>query len=406
MLFHASPSQNMNHYFRSLSLTALISGLLLQSPARAEERLFKSDFNSPSEDADVQKGSARTDKDGQPLDGGNVERALVSRKGQWQTPPVAVKAFEYYRIRCRTRVAESCYISATFYDRNDKPLVADVYDRVDPSDDWQPFELCVRGRLQSSQMRVQFHASSRPLSVDDIHIERVTLSDVAKWADTLASQNPVMRYRPPADRGSLLPKTMTRLQEGGRLRIVILGDSICNDTSNSNFETLLQRDYPKSQIEVITSVRSSTGCQYYKQQGRVEEFVLRYKPDLVLIGGISHGFDVESIRDVIHQIRSSSDCEIMVMSGAVTPHETIERFAYRRHRGPRDELLRQMEAFPNKLRHMARDEKVEYLDIRSAWDDFILRSYRPSDWFMRDIIHANSRGKQVLGRILLRHFEP
>ena len=38
-----------------------------------------------------------------------------------------------------------------------------------------------------------------------------------------------------------LPKTMKTLQQGGNLRIVILGDSICNDTSNSLYETLLKR---------------------------------------------------------------------------------------------------------------------------------------------------------------------
>ncbi len=43
---------------------------------------------------------------------------------------------------------------------------------------------------------------------------------------------------------------------------------------------------------------------------------------------------------------------------------------------------------------------------RTVWDEYMLRSYRPQDWFMRDIIHANNRGKHVLGRILARYFEP
>ena len=55
---------------------------------------------------------------------------------------------------------------------------------------------------------------------------------------------------------------------------------------------------------------------------------------------------------------------------------------------------------------MASDEKVEYVDLRTAWDDYVRRSYQPQGWFLRDIFHANNRGKQVLGRFLLRHFAP
>jgi len=396
----------MDYWKHHLLVALTLVGFSTDPHSRADDSLFTADFNSPDQDAEVQKGFSRTDKNGKPLDSGGVERALVIRKGQWETPPIAVKPFEFYRIQCRTKGAESCFVSVTFFDSDDAPHVADVYDLLDVSEDWAPYELCVRGRVNSVRMRVRFHVGNRPLSLDDVRVEPVSATAVATWADTLASQVPVLRYRPPTTRGSLLPKTMTRLREGGRLRIVILGDSICNDTSNSNFEALLQRAYPRSQIEIVTSVLGNTGCQYYKEDDRVEQFALRFKPDLLAIGGISHRFDVEAIRSVIRQVRAGSDCEVMVMSGPVTPHEIVESFAYRAHRGPRSELLRRMETFPDDLRRMTSDEKVEFLDMRAAWDDYMLRSYRPQEWFLRDIIHANSRGKQVLGRILSRYLAP
>jgi hypothetical protein len=55
---------------------------------------------------------------------------------------------------------------------------------------------------------------------------------------------------------------------------------------------------------------------------------------------------------------------------------------------------------------MTTEEEVELFDLRSAWDEYIRQSPQPSEWFHRDPIHANSRGKQVAGRILLRYFEP
>ena len=64
---------------------------------------------------------------------------------------------------------------------------------------------------------------------------------VAEWADEIAAHIPALYYAPPEKHCMRLPKTMKTLQQGGNLRIVILGDSICNDTSNSLYETLLKR---------------------------------------------------------------------------------------------------------------------------------------------------------------------
>jgi hypothetical protein len=44
---------------------------------------------------------------------------------------------------------------------------------------------------------------------------------------------PDVKVALPGDRLQRLPKTMARLREGGTLRIVMLGDSIINDTPRS-----------------------------------------------------------------------------------------------------------------------------------------------------------------------------
>ncbi len=54
---------------------------------------------------------------------------------------------------------------------------------------------------------------------------------------------------------------------------------------------------------------------------------------------------------------------------------------------------------------MTDEEHVEFLDVRSEWNEYVLRSQRPIGWFLRDPIHGNSRGKQVVGRILYRYLE-
>ena len=74
----------------------------------------------------------------------------------------------------------------------------------------------------------------------------------ADWADGVGSGCPRVRAEPAADRWQFLPRTIERLRSGKRLRIVMLGDSICNDTSNSLYETRLARFYPQASVEVVT----------------------------------------------------------------------------------------------------------------------------------------------------------
>ena len=215
-----------------------------------------------------------------------------------------------------------------------------------------------------------------------------------------------MRYAPPEGRWRRLAETRRRLADGGTLRIVMLGDSICNDTSNSLFEVLVGRACPKARIEVITSVRGGTGCTYYKDENRVAEYVLRLRPDLVVIAGISHGYDAEAIRSVVRQVRTAWACEILITNGAVCPEERMTE-SFLEHSGlAAAEALERIRTWPARLSRMADEENVELFDTRAAWNACVAASGRPVEWFMRDPVHANGRGKQVLGRILFRYFDP
>lgn len=215
------------------------------------------------------------------------------------------------------------------------------------------------------------------------------------------SEIPPVRYIPPASRWKNLPRTKQRLAEGGTFRVVMLGDSIVNDTSRSCWNLLLEKSFPQCRVEKITSVRGSTGCWWYKEPGRVQKYVLDHKPELVIIGGISHRGDVDSIRDVIGQIRSDSDADILLMTGAFGRVD------------PRDEEQWTKISDPNHfsdyrrdLERLAREVGAAFLDMEFAWGDYIRRSERDLDWFKRDPIHANDRGEQILGHILATYLTP
>ena len=209
------------------------------------------------------------------------------------------------------------------------------------------------------------------------------------------SEIPAVRYTPPSDRWRNLPETKKLLTEGERLRVVMLGDSIVNDTSRSCWNLLVEQKYPECRIIKITSVRGSTGCWWYKEPERLRKFVLDHDPNLVMIGGISQRDNISSIRDVIRKIRKASETDILLMTGAFGRVD------------PRDDAQWQRISEPNHysdyrtdLEKLAHETTSAFLDMEAAWGAYIRECGKDLEWFKRDPIHANERGEQILGHIL------
>ena len=172
-------------------------------------------------------------------------------------------------------------------------------------------------------------------------------------------------------------------------------------TSSLQYELLLERMYPQCKVVKIRSVRGSTGCWWYKEEGRVDEWVLKHEPDLLMIGGISQRDDTESIRAVIHQVRAARpQVEVLLMSpvfGSYDPRAD-KQWAY--------DAEPQGEGYRSRLMRLAAEEKVEFVNMTGPWGEYIRRSDKTRGWFMRDPVHANERGFQILGRILEKYFAP
>ena len=210
-------------------------------------------------------------------------------------------------------------------------------------------------------------------------------------------------YNPPKDRWGLIPKTMKRLREGGKLRVVMLGDSIVNNIQSSSFNLLVERTYPGSSIEKIVSVRGSTGCWYYQEPENLKRYVLRHAPDLLVIGGISQRGDVEAIRSVISQTRAAlPEVEVIVLTDVFGAKGTIDPYDPKTAAEPDPNGTRYRE----RLLKMANEEKVEYLNLTQPWARFLAASKKPLGAFMSDAVHANARGCQLIGRFLELYFAP
>jgi lysophospholipase L1-like esterase len=181
----------------------------------------------------------------------------------------------------------------------------------------------------------------------------------------------------------------------------MLGDSIVNDTSSSQYERLLGRACPACKVTKVTSVRGSTGCWWYKDENRVEEWVLKHKPNLLMIGGISQRDDVDAIRSVIQQVRAKApEVEVLLMTGAFGATDP------RKDKGWTEEVPAEGTGYRTRLQKLAMDEKCGFLDMTGPWGNYIRESKCGMGWFKRDPIHANERGFQILGRILAAFLGP
>jgi lysophospholipase L1-like esterase len=220
------------------------------------------------------------------------------------------------------------------------------------------------------------------------------MSTLQQIDSVYAAMVPV-EYKPPTGRFANIPKTMNKLREGGVLRMVLLGDSIMGDTSSSSFELLLMRNCPKCKVEKIASLRSSTGCQYYREENRVQDYVLKHKPDLLVIGGISNGNDAEAVRSVIQQVRAKKpDTEVLLLTpvfGSISD-KIIPRFTR--------EIDTTKPNFRFDMQKVAVEEKCAFFDMTGPWWAYIEASGKTPGWFMRDAVHANARGCQIIGRLL------
>ncbi len=371
----------------------------LGSGAKAENVLLRESFSGDP----AQSGWTLRGNGNETAQGKADKNALLVERGYWQSPALEVKALAYYRIRFVASAPRPGYVAAFFYDSAGNELAADVYDRVHVGER-QTQRFCIRAHALAKQMRIRFQAMDGPVTAHEVAVEAISEQEALLDAELLAASLPPLHYTPPAERWGQLPHTMHTLRNGGTLRIVLLGDSIANDTSNSLFELFLRQKYPRARIEVIPSVRGGTGCKFYKDNAHVSQYVLALRPDLLIIAGISQGYDSEAIRSVIEQVRLGSTCDIMLMSGAVCPKERSSGEFIKNSGLPQDEARRMVETYPARLAKMAAAERVEYLDMRSAWDDCIAGCGRELEWFLRDPVHANTRGKQVLGRIIQRYF--
>ena len=332
--------------------------------------------------------------------------ALAAQSGHWASPLFEVAPGAYYEMEVYSRAEGSGLWHVWFYrldpdkPEDEPPIITGTCSQMEQSEGWARRRMCFKAAYEITHCRAVFQPLGRKmLMVDDVRVWPVDHQTAAEWADEVYAAMPPLKYTAPPGRWQYLPRTRKRLEEGGTLRVVMLGDSNVNDIFSSCYDVLVERAFPKARLDVVTSVLGSKGCWYYKEEGRVKEYVLDYKPDLVIIGGMSNRNDMESIRSVIQQVRAGSKAEIVLMTGSSPALDPATDKAWPLAIDPDGEDYRSC------LMKLAAEERTAFLDVLGPFSHYMGTCGKDPEWFHRDTHHFNDRGKQIFARILEGYFQ-
>ena len=238
---------------------------------------------------------------------------------------------------------------------------------------------------------------------------------------------PPVAVEPTGDAFLSAPKTRDALKTGKPWRILLLGDSIVQDTFHSQFHALVKRAYPKSDVTWLVSVRGSSGCWFYRKPENFANYVAAYRPDCVIVGGVSNwiakdDYPVtgnEAIFEVGEMIRAMG-AELIVMSPALSVDTRLPKGAEAMASVPvrMYDAATEAEALvltgyaPSKPDSGLSPERFAELKsgcAKRGWGfiDAFTPSYHwlyesglPYQFYSRDYYHSGELGKQIIGRIL------
>lgn len=309
----------------------------------------------------------------------------------WESPPFAVQNHQYYRVTFWAKTAQPSYWAIFFYNQYGASIEGDRYSIVEPAQDWTQQEFYFQTKFPGETASIAFQPlTNESLYIDDVSIVPATRADARQWADRIYATMPAISFKAIENEKELLPKMIEKLKHGKPLKILLLGDSIANDLSNSFLDVLLERKFPQTAIAVDFTGKGNTS--WLKLQHQVQQRVIAHQPDLVIFEAISNDpkYLAEPLSRIIDRTRkSSSNTEFLL----ATPH--LRNWAENRENG----LLHR-----NALFQVGKEKNVAVVDLMAAWESYLTKNNWQVDSLLRDSLHMNEFGRQLSARVLVNYF--
>ena len=327
---------------------------------------------------------------------------------------------------------QRCNQGVFFYDKRGRVL-PDCYDTMYPGDEAHHYERVLYAWDEVDTIELFFqkpwamkqkNGDTCTLNVSNVRIETATWEDAVAYGEATYAKLPPLAFRPEGDWTAKLPRTMDALRTGKPWRVVMLGDSIVQDTFHSQFHAFVKREFPRSDVEWILSMRGGTGCWHYILAENFYPYVVDHKPDLLIIGGISNGkvHDDTKGRDVgptgpdamvrvARLARERLGCEVLIVNNPLSvdlrmcdPDDAAAPLPKQGFSVAQYEHLRNRYEF-EQLRHMCAGAKIAWWDAFTPCYTWLFGSGLPFQYYSRDSVHSGELGKQIIGHVMLEYFK-
>lgn len=319
----------------------------------------------------------------------------------------------FYRIRFDAEAPVRAYQGVDYFDAAGN-LLPDCYDVIYPGPR-RSYDRVVYAMAKVHSIRV-FFQSSTGLRAWNLSVERTDAATAAAYCDRVYAELPKLDFTAPAGSFDGLPRTREALRSGKPWKVLMLGDSIIQDTYHSQFHALVKRAFPQSDLRFAVSVRGSTGCWYYVACDQFKKYVLDEKPDLLIIGGISNiraGYNptgAEAMAAVGVTARELLGCEVLVLSAALAvdtrpwdeehPEAALPAMPWSWSNDQHSKNGCDRVKFPEVFAAAG----IPYWDLQQPTYRWLYGSRLPHEWYSRDYVHSGELGKQIIGRALFEYF--
>ena len=314
----------------------------------------------------------------------------------------------WYRLTFQAKGETNGYWWVDMEDADGKRL-PDVNSRLYASPEWRDYSVLVPMRPEAVTAVIAFVAK-KPVAVRDVCMKRISAAEAAEMVNQDYAAGPQLKPEATAADWTKLPNTRVAIKVAKDFRIVFLGDSIMNDTWCGGFNALLATEYPDTVFRSYLSVRGSTGCWYYHEPANFEEYVAKFKPNLVVIGGISNfreeHMTLKEAEDSV--VETIGRCKAIGAEVVVcTPPKSVE-FRTEAAAKPFDETLCGEKGPQNVrsdyLRRAADRADVQLWDMTTGPCGAVAESGKPLGWFNRDKVHSDNRGKVLNAMMMFFYF--
>ena len=310
----------------------------------------------------------------------------------------------WYRLTFRAKGEVDGYWWVDMEDANGKWL-PDVNSRLYASSDWIDYSVMVPTRPEAVTASIAFVAK-KTVAVRDVCMKRISVVEAAEMVRREYAAGPRLKVEATAADWTKLPNSRVAIKVAKDYRIVFLGDSIMNDTWCGGFNALLATEYPDTVFRSYLSVRGSTGCWYYHEPAHFEEYVAKFKPNLVVIGGCSNyqakRMSVQEAEDcVVETIERSKSlgAEVVVCTPPKSRDFRADPSAKPFESKEDDQWFRR-----DYLKRAADRAGVQLWDMTTGPCGAVAESGKPLGWFNRDEVHSDNRGKALNAMMMFRYF--